>query len=105
MGNCFYTSAQNIPEKVKSEVDLSPSQHSDAQSNTRENNKKLDLSNKLSKENVPGDSGNGVVRKGERNDSSGSKHANLLMRKHLERIEEMPDGNSNIHDAESGRSR
>ena len=102
MGNCLYTSAPNIPEKVKSEVDLSPSQHSNAQSHTRENNKKLDISKKLSKENILENHEEIVVRHGERIDSSGSKNANALMRKHLERIEEMPDGNSHLHDADSG---
>lgn len=102
MGNCLYTSAQNIPEKVKSEVDLSPSQHSNANTNTRENHKKLDISKKLSKENILEGADEIVVRHGERIDSSGSKNANALMRKHLERIEEMPDGNSHLHDADSG---
>lgn len=104
MGNCLYTSAPNIPEKVKSEVDLSPSQHSNDKTNTRENHKKLDISKKMSKENIL-EADEVVVRHGERIDSSGSKNANALMRKHLERIEEMPDGNSHLHDADSGNKR
>jgi hypothetical protein len=105
MGNCLYQNDHGHPEKISSELNLSPSQKSESHSQTREIPKALDLQKKFSKESVlecPEDKI--VIRDKERSDSNSINNANSQRKRHLDRIEEMPDAGSNVQDNDSGTS-
>lgn len=105
MGNCLYQNEHGHPEKIKSELNLSPSQNSGSHSQTRENPKGAELNKRFSKENVLECADEKVViREKDRVDSSGSKYGNSQKKRHLDRIDEMADAGSNIQDNDSGTS-
>ena len=105
MGNCLYQNDHGHPEKLNSELNLSPSQKSESHSQTREIPKGSDLQKKFSKENILECQEDKIVtRDKEKSDSISINKANSLKKKHLDRIEEMPDATSNLQDNDSGTS-
>jgi len=106
MGNCLYQNDHGHPEKINSELNLSPSNHSGSHSQTREIPKVAELNKKFSKENViEAQEEKLVIRDKERADSNSSRMASSLKKRHMDRIEEMGDAGSHLHDNDSDDKR